>query len=204
VAYRVLRNGLWQLAVGEVTHGVYQNEVVLGRCFGNNPIVVDHEGHVAWQDDVAGCVYLWRIGTAPMGVITRREIRPTGLSRIDPLLGVRFIDEDRVLVPGMFNPVWAGACVVGEGQTGLVAQIGAVRGDVLPGECMVPRVAVRGDTYAAVTWGSPGCAWPGSRQRIFRPHPWWSFHSSTSRSGWACSRLARHENLPHSQEIAVC
>jgi hypothetical protein len=156
VAYRVLRNGLWQLAVGEVTHGVYQNEVVLGRCFGNNPIVVDHEGHVAWQDDVAGCVYLWRIGTAPMGVITRREIRPTGLSRIDPLLGVRFIDEDRVLVPGMFNPVWAGACVVGEGQTGLVAQIGAVRGDVLPGECMVPRVAVRGDTYAAVTWGSPG------------------------------------------------
>lgn len=155
VAYRAIRDGQWQAVLRECTGGGLTPERVVGRCSGNHPMAFSTDGWFAWQNDIDGVVHGLSLETGEHRVL-RRETRGTGLARVEGTRVV-FVDEARFEVPGMLNPVSAGACTVGEGPDGgLAVRIGSVFGFVLPGECMTPRVADAGARYAAITWGGAG------------------------------------------------
>jgi hypothetical protein len=135
------------------------DERVLGRASGNSPVCLG-DGWAAWQNDLDGAVHGLNLLDGFQASL-RLETRPTGLARLVNAWPI-FIDEDRFLMPGMLNPVFAedenDEDVVGEGfEAGLAATIRGRHGFIMPGECNVPRVASNGQGwYVACTWGSAG------------------------------------------------
>lgn len=159
VAYRAVRADEWQAVLRECSNAVLGPEQILGRCSGNNPIALG-DGWCAWQNDIEHAVHGIALETGERAEL-RHETRPTGLARVEGMRVV-FIDEARLEVPRMLNPVTSGDCTVGEGPTGgLAVRVGVARGFVMDGICMTPRCGANGSAFAAVAWG------PGVRIVLF-------------------------------------
>jgi hypothetical protein len=154
LAYRAVREGQWQVVLREVIGVTLGQELLFGRCAGNNPICLGETGWLAWQDEVAVRGVSLLTGEAK---VLRPETRPTGIARLDGETVV-FIDEARLSVDGMLNPVSSHGCTVGEHRTaGIAVTLGTKTGRFLPTqECMTPRVAADVNRFAAVTWGAMG------------------------------------------------
>ena len=165
VAYRAFRHGQESAVVREVRQDGLGDEHILGPTFGNNPVCLSSTGLVAWQGHGLAVVHGLRLEDGQT-IILRTETRPTGIAHLNGDHPV-FVDENRLSEPGMLNPVRSGALTVGEGPvSGLLAKIQPRFGQILGGECFVPRCADLGeDRYAAVTWG-PGV---GATLVIFEP-----------------------------------
>jgi hypothetical protein len=163
LAYRAWRAAAWWAVVRDVTGGTLAPEVLAGgvhpadHAYGNSPVCLSEDGWFAWQDADTMAVEGLSLATGEARTL-RPEVRPTGLARCDGGVIV-FVDDVRVTVRGMANPVVAHACTVGENLTGgiRVRMLDGRTGVLLSGDTFVPRVADGGDgTYAAVTWGSSG------------------------------------------------
>jgi hypothetical protein len=154
VAYRTGQPENWRAVLLKDGVEVWRSPTV---CGGNDPVCLG-SGWFAWQDDVTRRIY-----RAPLTDLTFwtdvGPILPTGLSRILASGTVRLVDEDRVLVPGVTRPCWAGVLSIGEAPNGgaLVSQ-GTKCLLLWPGEeTFTPRLAWDGKTgYVAVTWGKQG------------------------------------------------
>jgi hypothetical protein len=91
----------------------------LDECNGNQPVAISDQ-YYAWQwrarpdlEGVAG--YKTILGRLDLSIAPLELDRgaPDGLSRILPHGAVRCLYEDRLLVPGMLEPCWAGPLVAG-------------------------------------------------------------------------------------------
>lgn len=158
LAHRAIVDTVMQATLREIVGHNVRQSWVLGPADGPMALSGDY---VAWQDIRWQKVFGRRL-TIPLlpQIQLRHETRPTGLSRMDGAQPV-FIDEDRLSVPGMLNPVRVFGLVVGEGPTGgIVVRTGEgkPRGTLLAGQiCGTPRGARNDDgEYAAVCWGGPG------------------------------------------------
>jgi hypothetical protein len=166
LAYPAWRGGAWWAVVRSVTSDLELGPENLSggvhpadHPLGNSPVCLSADGWFGWQDADTMTVEGFQLHEAlPIGRTLRGEVRPTGLATCTGG-AIVFVDEVRLSVPGMANPVRAGACVVGENLSGGIS----VRMDdgrqrvLLSGDTFVPRVADGGaGTYAAVTWGPAG------------------------------------------------
>lgn len=160
LAYRAFRGGIWVACLRTVIDapGV---EHILGETLGNDPVCLSADGWGAWQEQTGPGTYDVhgiRLDSGASQVLASKAVG-TGIARCDGGVIV-FVDDNHGSVPGMLDPVMAGACTVGKAQNGGIAVLmqDGTAGVLLPGQDTGdPRVADGGaGAYAAVCWGPLG------------------------------------------------
>lgn len=134
--------------------------VVLDPCQNNEPICFG-AGFVAWQGAASAGWPILRMDLRSGETVAAGHGQGTGLAYIAEDGRVVLVDENRMSVPGLVNPVFAGVLTVGEdpdpNNRDNLSALWSYQQHVgrlwATEPCLTPRCAAAGDLLAVTTWG---------------------------------------------------